>query len=173
MSLVGPRQRRCSATELRLMALRGQLGLLLASGGSEQWATPSSKLVVFVSSTFTDTVKERNLLLEKILPELRERGRAMGASPPSVEIPASSAGYKRGIYKMWLGRDDRVPQPDRGSLQTSGLSTGVDADREPSAAAQCAYPAAALWHARAAPRHSAQQDLRGLRLASKAFSSSS
>ncbi len=35
---------------------------------------PKRKLIIFVSSTFTDTYKERNVLQEQILPELRKLG---------------------------------------------------------------------------------------------------
>ena len=67
-----------SVNELRLRALRGELStILLASIDRLKHAVvPSSKLAVFASSTFTDTVRERNLMLEKIQPDLRERGRA-------------------------------------------------------------------------------------------------
>ena len=66
-----------SVNELRLRALRGELStILLASIDRLKHAVvPSCKLAVFASSTFTDTVRERNVLLEKILPDLRERGR--------------------------------------------------------------------------------------------------
>jgi len=36
---------------------------------------PKKKLMVFVSSTFTDTLIERNIILEKILPQLKARAR--------------------------------------------------------------------------------------------------
>ncbi len=39
------------------------------------WRIPRWKLLIFVSSTFTDTYHERNLLLGKILPKLREKAR--------------------------------------------------------------------------------------------------
>ena len=38
------------------------------------WRTPRFKLVIFVSSTFTDTHRERNVLLENIRPLLRDYG---------------------------------------------------------------------------------------------------
>jgi hypothetical protein len=41
-----------------------------------RWRVPRWKLLVFVSSTFTDTYHERNILLGSILPRLRERARA-------------------------------------------------------------------------------------------------
>ena len=41
----------------------------------ERWMKSQDALVVFVSSTFTDTMIERNILLQEILPELRKKGR--------------------------------------------------------------------------------------------------
>ena len=38
---------------------------------SVEWRTPSFKLLVFVSSTFTDTQKERDFLMDELLFELR------------------------------------------------------------------------------------------------------
>ena len=74
--------------ELRLRALRGELStILLASiDRLKHTVVPSCKLAVFVSSTFTDTERERNLLLEKILPDLRERGRLMGIEVVFVDM---------------------------------------------------------------------------------------
>ena len=74
-----------AVNELRLRALRGELSTVLLASVN-RFKTPSTKLVVFVSSTFTDTVKERNLLLEKILPDLRERGRAMSVEVVFVDM---------------------------------------------------------------------------------------
>jgi hypothetical protein len=42
------------------------------------WKPPKFKLLVFVSSTFTDTEKERNVLLEKVVPNLRRIGHLNG-----------------------------------------------------------------------------------------------
>ena len=39
---------------------------------------PKKKLMFFVSSTFTDTHAERDLLMLEIVPELREKGRRHG-----------------------------------------------------------------------------------------------
>ena len=37
------------------------------------WGVKERLIIVFISSTFTDTHEERNLLIESILPELRKR----------------------------------------------------------------------------------------------------
>ena len=40
----------------------------------KQWRNPKWKLMVFVSSTFTDTTEERTVILEKVLPKLKKIG---------------------------------------------------------------------------------------------------
>jgi WD40 repeat protein len=50
------------------------------------WRSPKWRLMVFVSSTFTDTQHERNLLLESIQPRLRETGRQHGISVTFVDM---------------------------------------------------------------------------------------
>jgi hypothetical protein len=42
------------------------------------WQPPTFKLSVFFSSTFTDTKRERRVIMESILPELSQRGRKEG-----------------------------------------------------------------------------------------------
>ena len=39
----------------------------------EYWKSPSLKLTVFVSSTFTDTNLERDIIINQILPKLKEK----------------------------------------------------------------------------------------------------
>ena len=51
-----------------------------------KWKAPRAKLVVFVSSTFTDTQAERNILLEDILPDLRKESRLFGAEISLVDM---------------------------------------------------------------------------------------
>jgi WD40 repeat protein len=50
------------------------------------WRAPKWKMVVFVSSTFIDTQHERNVLLEKIQPELRKIGRPHGIEVTFVDM---------------------------------------------------------------------------------------
>ena len=51
-----------------------------------KWRPPKNKLLVFVSSTFTDTQHERNVLLGKILPRLREKARFMSIGVSFVDM---------------------------------------------------------------------------------------
>ncbi len=50
------------------------------------WYEPFWKLLVFVSSTFTDTVKERNIILEQTLKQLRHRGDLSGIQVSFVDM---------------------------------------------------------------------------------------
>ena len=52
----------------------------------EKWMKPQDVLVMFVSSTFTDTMIERNILLQNILPELRKKGREQGVEARFVDM---------------------------------------------------------------------------------------
>jgi hypothetical protein len=45
------------------------------------WKSPHLKLLIFFSSTFTDTLLERDLLMNEILPRLRER-----AIPLNIDV---------------------------------------------------------------------------------------
>ncbi len=51
---------------IRYQALSGQFC------DETKWRTPSWKLLVFVSSTFTDTHRERDYLMKELLPELQK-----------------------------------------------------------------------------------------------------
>ena len=62
-------------TVLRQSVLHGAFA---SQSTLSQWKSPSFKLIVFVSSTFTDTILERNYLLDELLFELREKGTAHG-----------------------------------------------------------------------------------------------
>lgn len=69
-----------STTKIRRRVLNGNIAELSAFSDT-LWYCPKKKLKVFVSSTFTDTHMERNLILDVILPFLREK-----ASRMSIEV---------------------------------------------------------------------------------------
>ena len=71
---------------LRSRVLRGDLSQDHVGRSVEIWRQPSDKLAVFISSTFTDTDRERNVLLEKILPDVRAEGRAAGIEVVFVDM---------------------------------------------------------------------------------------
>ena len=47
---------------------------------------PKAELLVFVSSTFTDTHTERNILLDDILPALQRHGRPFGVGVNFIDM---------------------------------------------------------------------------------------
>jgi hypothetical protein len=69
-----------SRAERRKRVLVGKFMDPQHSGSADKpmWRSPRWKMVVFVSSTFTDTYMERNILLGKILPLLRTRAQSCG-----------------------------------------------------------------------------------------------
>ena len=52
----------------------------------DKWKEPSWKILVFVSSTFTDTHRERDFLMEVLLPKLRSRANRFGIDFTFVDM---------------------------------------------------------------------------------------
>ena len=71
-----------SVQELRQRALRGHF----SEGDLARWAAPRHSLVVFVSSTFTDTQHEREVLNNELLPKLREQAQSHGLEVVFVDM---------------------------------------------------------------------------------------
>jgi len=74
----------------RIVDVITEARIRLINGGSldedtvssmDVWAAPRFRLSVFLSSTFTDTHRERAVLMEKVLPRLREK-----AKPHNVDV---------------------------------------------------------------------------------------
>jgi hypothetical protein len=61
-------------------------GDFLSYNTIKSWLALRSKLLVFVSSTFTDTNRERNVLLESILPDMRAVGNMHGIDVTFVDM---------------------------------------------------------------------------------------
>ena len=70
--------------ESRLKVLCGEF--VCSSEQLKDWVMMSLDIVVFVSSTFTDTHVERNILLNVLLPELRKLGREQGVNVRFVDM---------------------------------------------------------------------------------------
>jgi hypothetical protein len=66
---------------LRWAALEGDIWTDIHSWKAQAW-----QMIVFVSSTFTDTTVERNILIEKILPALRKEYRKFGLDISVVDM---------------------------------------------------------------------------------------
>lgn len=62
-----------SLLDLRVKILSG--GWPSETNEISDWDAPTKQLLVFVSSTFTDTHIERNILIEQVLPGLRLKGK--------------------------------------------------------------------------------------------------
>jgi hypothetical protein len=67
---------------IRLKVLMGHFNDYEAS----TWRPPQWKLLIFVSSTFTDTSYERNILMSTILPQLRTAGLRVGVEVTFVDM---------------------------------------------------------------------------------------
>lgn len=66
------------------------------------WDSPSRQLIVFGSSTFTDTVPERNLLIEKILPQIREKSRPLGIEVSLVDMRWGVRDENTDDHQTWV-----------------------------------------------------------------------
>lgn len=62
----------------RWEVLSGGFDAATTTRSPDRWHEPTWKLMVFVSSTFTDTTVERNIIIESILPRLKARARPYG-----------------------------------------------------------------------------------------------
>ena len=74
----------------RLNVLRGDW----AKENVHVWEPPRRKLVLYISSSLRDTYVERQLLQEKILPELRQSARVYGID---VSIVDGNIGMREGL----------------------------------------------------------------------------
>ena len=63
---------------------------------------PTSKLVIFFSSTFTDTHFERNIIMEEILPELQLKGKEYGVSVVFVDMRFGVKDENTKDHMTWL-----------------------------------------------------------------------
>eukprot|EP01038_Epipyxis_sp_PR26KG_P012111 gene12111-16216_t len=66
------------------------------------WQSPIWKLQVFVSSTFTDTMNERNILLDEILPVLKERGRMFGIEVVFIDMRYGVRDENTADHLTWI-----------------------------------------------------------------------
>ena len=104
-----------SRSRLRLNVLRGDF---FTSGDSHQnWHTPSHKLDVFVSSTFTDTHLERNIIMKEILPEARKHGDAYGIPVSVVDMRYGVRNESTMKHMTW---SDCYRELKRCALESSG-----------------------------------------------------
>ena len=87
------------AADARLHALRGDFATT-----TDPFAPPASQLLVFVSSTFTDTHEERNILLGKnVLLALRDEARPHGVEVILLDLRSGIPDENTLDHLTWLG----------------------------------------------------------------------
>ena len=59
--------------KVRMTVLSGGFRVAVSGKHSNEWRAKERLILVFVSSTFTDTYEERNLLSQSIIPEVQRR----------------------------------------------------------------------------------------------------
>ena len=87
----------------RIEALRGNFHLVNQCLASISWEAPKRKLLVFASSTFTDTHDERTVILEKILPNLRTVSRSKGVEVIILDLRSGIPDANTLDHMTWLG----------------------------------------------------------------------
>lgn len=88
-----------STSELRKTVMKGSFTSHLSSA---EWKAPMPKLLVFVSSTFTDTQLERNFLMDQLLFDLRERARPHGIEVIFVDMRWGVRDENTLDHKTWI-----------------------------------------------------------------------
>jgi hypothetical protein len=85
-------------TTSRLQVLKGDF----LSRSKDQWKGPKSKMMVFVSSPFTDTKVERDVLMKDILPDLRDKGRLKNVEVTFVDMRWGIRDENTADHRTWL-----------------------------------------------------------------------
>ena len=85
----------------------------------KQWMAPYRKLVVFVSSTFTDTHEERNVLLKTIFPALRMLGREQDIEVSFVDM---RYGLKDDSTNRQMTWEECVAELEKCHTESAGVS---------------------------------------------------
>ncbi|RYH15655.1 NACHT domain-containing protein [archaeon] len=93
------RSDRMTSADYRKAVLRGAI---YDVNTTALWKTPTFKLLVFVSSTFTDTQLERNYLMDEHLFELREEGQQHGVSVIFVDMRWGIRDENTCDHKTWI-----------------------------------------------------------------------
>ena len=86
----------------RIKALMGDFCFYQDIQSPPIWGPPSSRLLVFVSSTFTDTHEERNIL-QRLLPELREKAVVCGVDVIFCDLRSGIPDENALDHLTWLG----------------------------------------------------------------------
>jgi hypothetical protein len=106
------------------MAQKVRLCVLMGECCSEEerfliWRSPRTRMLVFVSSTFTDTHLERNILLDQILPSLRLEGEPCGIDISLVDMRYGVRDESTLHHSTW---HDCLRELKRCSKESAGVS---------------------------------------------------
>jgi hypothetical protein len=115
LHLLQDQQKNRNRNRLRLEVLRGDF--FTSDELFENWRTPSAKLDVFASSTFTDTHLERNIIMKEILPEARKLGDAHGVPVSVVDMRYGVRNESTLKHMTWI---DCYRELKRCALESSG-----------------------------------------------------
>ena len=115
----------------RLSALRGAFYQKHTTAVTEEilplsWAPPKRTILIFVSSTFTDTHEERNILLEKVLPLLRDHTRPHGLDILLLDLRSGITDENTVDHLTWLGCQTELRRCFHGSAGLFFLSLQGD-----------------------------------------------
>eukprot|EP01042_Synura_sphagnicola_P000339 gene339-351_t len=103
-----------ASSDIRIRVLRGAF----CSEPIAQWIAPSWKLHIFVSSTFTDTHEERNLLMDRIYPRLSLQGFRRGIDVSFSDMRWGIPSESEYLHLTW---EDCRDELQRCIDQSSGL----------------------------------------------------
>ena len=89
----------------RIEALRGNFFSSNRLASVISWQAPTRKLLVFVLSATTDACEERKIILEKIIPDLRNASRSKGIDIIILESPSGlSTDSASSDNRTWIGK---------------------------------------------------------------------
>ena len=90
-------------TSCRFKALRGDFFDPNDLVRSPKWEALKRKILIFISSTFTDTHDERNILLLEILSSLRDRARPLGIEIIMLDLRSGIPDASTLEHDTWVG----------------------------------------------------------------------
>ena len=105
----------------RIEVLKGAFSSAFSSSfqeGDKSWRSPHWKLQVFVSSTFTDTMLERDILMKEIQPALREKARSEGVEVTLVDMRWGVRDENTLDHRTWI---DCWVELERCRVESRGL----------------------------------------------------
>ena len=116
------------AKEARQGVLRGDFGILKDEDGNlnvSLWKSPTWTINVFVSSTFTDTHRERNFLMLELMPRLRNMGREHGVELTFVDMRWGVVDENTMDHLTWIACEQEIERCRNSSMDIFFLSLQV------------------------------------------------